>query len=313
MKETGLSLSRNYFTDTAMHQLAESFPDLYPRLAAGLVGNGSECFGYDDEVSRDHDWGVDFFLWVQETDRASIPELINWKNSLMTFRPPQYRRDKSQYGAAITVITCGDFYKQLIGVSDVPTDILQWFRIPENNLAMCVNGQVFMDNAGEFSSIRNRLLQYFPEDFRLKKIAAKCMAIAQTGQYNFKRMAGRGESVTVYTTVSRFVDAVTGLVFLLNKVYRPYYKWENRMLRSLPILGEEVGQLLKGLVSYSGLSPDVMDAQQKIIDTICSLLHKELKAQGLTSSEDWFFSTHGEEVRSRIQHPTIRSLPTTYE
>jgi len=313
MQENGLSISRDYFINTARPQLEERFPNLYPRLAAGLVGNGSECFGYDDEVSRDHDWGADFFLWVQEADRSAIPELTNWKNTLMTFCPPTFRRDQSQYGATITVMTCGDFYKQLIGVSDVPVDILHWFRIPENNLAMCVNGQVFMDNAGEFSSVRNRLLDYYPEDFRLKKIAAKCMAIAQTGQYNFKRMAGRGESVTVHTTVSRFVDAVTGLVFLLNKVYRPYYKWENRRLCSLPLLGAEIGQLLKDLVSYSGLTPEVLDAQQRIIDAICSLLHRELKAQGLTSSEDWFFSTHGEEVRSRIQHPTIRSLPATYE
>ena len=311
--EKGLDLSRSYFLETAKPKLKQAFPDLYPRLAAGLCGNGSECFGYDDEVSRDHDWGEDFFLWVTEDDRDRIPELIGWKRDLIAFFPPEHPRTQSEYGASISVMTCGDFYRQLVGTPDVPDDVLKWFRIPEANLAMCVNGDVFMDNAGEFTAIRRRFLEYYPEDFRLKKISAKCMAIAQTGQYNLQRMALREESVTVHTVVSRFVDAVTGLVFLLNRVYRPYYKWENRMLRSLPILGREIGSLLERLVSVAGLSPETLELQNNTVDGICGILHGELKRQGLTSSEDWFFSTHGEEVRMRISHEVIRSLPATYE
>ena len=309
----GLELSRQYFLETAMPRLRLDFPELFPRLAAGLVGNGSECFGYDDETSRDHDWGTDFYLWVQEADRSRIPELEQWKRTLMTFTPPAFPRQRSEYGAIVRVMTCADFYKQLVGVPDVPQDILQWFRMPENNLAMCVNGEVFMDNAGEFSAIRNRFLQHYPEDYRKKKISAKCMAIAQTGQYNLRRMAARGEAVTVYTTIARFIDAVTGLVFLLNRVYRPYYKWENRALRELPVLGKEVGVLLEQLVSQCGLSAAVLAQQEDIVSEICRLLHAELKNQGLTGSEDWFFSTHGEEVRSRIAHQVLRSLPATYE
>ena len=311
--EKGLDLSRKYFLETAEPKLKDAFPDIYPKLAAGLCGNGSECFGYDDEISRDHDWGEDFFLWVPEAFRDRIPELIEWKKSTLTFFPPDHPRTRSEYGASVTVMTCGDFYRQLVGTPDVPDDVLKWFRIPEANLAMCVNGEVFMDNCGEFTAIRRRFLEYYPEDFRKKKISAKCMAIAQTGQYNLRRMALREEPVTVHTVVSRFVDAVTGIVFLLNRVYRPYYKWENRMLRSLPVLGAEIGNLLERLVSVTGLSSGTLDLQQDAVDRICRLLHEELKHQGLTSSEDWFFSTHGEEVRSRIAHEVIRSLPATYE
>ena len=311
--EKGLDLSRRYFLETAEHRLKDAFPELYLRLAAGLCGNGSECFGYDDEISREHDWGEDFFLWVKEADRDRIPELIEWKKNLLAFFPPAHPRTRSEYGASITVMTCGDFFRQLVGTPDVPDDILKWFRIPEANLAMCVNGDVFMDNAGEFTGIRHRFLGYFPEDFRLKKISAKCMAIAQTGQYNLQRMARREEPVTVYTVISRFIDAVTGLVFLLNRVYRPYYKWENRALRSLPILGKDVGILLEQLVSVTGLSSSALDLQKDTVDRICRLLHEELKRQQLTSSEDWFFSTHGEEVRTRITHDVIRCLPATYE
>jgi len=309
----GLEISRDYFNNVAKPRLEEDFPDLFPRLAAGLVGNGSECFGFDDEISQDHDWGVDFFIWVSEQDAHRIPELTAWKQQLLTFSPPKFARTQSEYGANISVMTCSTFYRQLIGTAEYPADPIQWFRIPENNLAMCVNGEVFMDNLGEFTKIRNTFLNYFPEDFRLKKIAAKCMAIAQTGQYNHMRMAKRDEFVTVHTVISKFVDNVTGLVFLLNKVYKPYYKWENRMLRSLPILGKQIGSLLLDLVSVSGFDEAALSRQQEIIAEICKALHTELKNQNITSSDDWFFTTHGEEAMKRINHSVIRGLPATYE
>lgn len=309
----GMQISKEYFETVAKPRLEADFPDLFPRLAAGLVGNGSECFGYDDEISRDHDWGADFFIWVSEQDASYIPELTSWKTRLLTFFPPEHARTQSEYGANISVMTNGMFYKQLIGTEDYPSDILQWFRIPENNLAMVVNGEVFMDNLGEFTAKRQRFLAHYPEDFRKKKIAAKCMAIAQTGQYNHMRMAKRNEFVTVSTVLSKFIDNVTGLIFLLNRVYRPYYKWENRMLRSLPILGKEIGDLLNDLVLIPGFDTAALEKQQDVISKICALLHAELKKQNLTSSDDWFFSTHGEEVMKRIEHSVIRTLPATYE
>lgn len=311
--KTGLEYSKEYFNRFALPSLKEYFPELFPRLAAGLVGNGSECFGYDDEISRDHDWGSDFFIWLREEDKDQIQKLAEWKMRLLSFSPPPYPRKRSEYGANIAIQTCGDFYRSLIGVTDVPDDILQWFRIPENNLAMCVNGEVFIDNDGAFTAVRQRLLSYYPEDFRLKKISAKCMAIAQTGQYNLERMSKRGEMVTVFSTLAKYIDSVTGLVFLLNRVYRPYYKWENRMLRSLPILGQEISCLLCRLTEASPLEKDYIIRQKTTISSICKMLLQELHNQGLTSSDDWFFSTHGEEVRKRISHGVLRSLPATYE
>ncbi len=309
----GLMLSREYFENTAREKLENSFPELYPRLAAGLSGNGSECFGFDDEISRDHDWGVDFYVWVTEADRGTIEELASWKRQLFTFFPPQYRRDRSQYGAAVNVMTCEDFFRQLIGTYEYPQDLRQWFRIPEENLAMCVNGEVFMDNAGRMTQLRESFLQYFPEDYRKKKIAAKCMAIAQTGQYNHLRMAKRGEFITVNTVISRFIDSVIGLVFLLNRVYKPYYKWQSRMMRSLPILGPEIFGEIDELLLITGRDTGTLMRRQEKIEYICEILKKELQRQDLTSSDEAFFTAHGEEVQRRIEDSFIRSLPTQYE
>ena len=46
--------AKNLFLSRGREAISEFFPYADERLAAGLVGQGSECFGYDDDISRDH-------------------------------------------------------------------------------------------------------------------------------------------------------------------------------------------------------------------------------------------------------------------
>ncbi|MCL2201361.1 MAG: DUF4037 domain-containing protein, partial [Oscillospiraceae bacterium] len=164
----GLKLTREYFKSTAEPSLKTYFPALYPRLAAGLVGNGSECLGYDDELSRDHDWGIDFFIWTTEADKGFIPKLSEWKLDLFETSPPEFSPVRSGYGAQTGVMTCGGFYQSLIGAPEGPKTLGEWLRVPEENFALATNGEVFIDGAGEFSKTRNSLQKHYPEDLRKK-------------------------------------------------------------------------------------------------------------------------------------------------
>lgn len=113
-----------------------------------------------------------------------------------------------------------------------------WFTVPEENLAMAVNGEVFYDGPGEFTAVREYLLTGYPEDLRRKRIAARCMMLAQTGQYNLERCICREQLVTASTVCAKFVEEAICLVFLLNKTYKPYYKWAfPAMLRLPPQVG----------------------------------------------------------------------------
>lgn len=309
----GLELSREYFFKVAQPRLRRDFPELYPRLAAGLAGNGSECFGYDDETSRDHDWGVDFYIWTLERDRGMLPALREWKDALFNEDPPEYRRVRSEYGARVGVMTCGDFYTGLIGVSELPNTINEWIRVPEENFAMSVNGKIFIDEPGDFTKTRGGLLRYYPEDIRRKRIAAKCMALAQTGQYNHGRVAGRGDWVTLRTVLARFNDGAIAMAFLLCKVFRPYYKWAYRALRELPAPGGETARILLKIAEIGGFDGASQAERQRRIDDLCEIFASELRAQGLSNSDDWFLAGHGEEVQSGIDDTYLRALPAQFD
>ena len=72
----GLLLSERYFFEICAPMIEEKFPAYREKIAAGLVGDGSECFGFDDEISQDHDWGPAFCLWLTQEDYGAIGTLL---------------------------------------------------------------------------------------------------------------------------------------------------------------------------------------------------------------------------------------------
>ncbi len=322
-----LELSEEFFNDVALPSLKENFPDSWSRMAVGLVGNGSECMGFDDELSRDHDWGIEFYVWLTDVDYASIGDDVRaWKSQLIADNPNQPFKVISPYGVKTTVLTSGMFYKSLIGFPKGPQSVLDWRRAPEANYVLCTNGKVFTDPVGEFTETRNYLLGYYPEDLRRKKIAARCLAIAQTGQYNFLRIAQRGDVVAKEVALSKFVEDTMSMVFMLNKKFTPYYKWTFRAMKDLPVLADKVAPMLEQL--YTGekaegeLDPgnvllrDITKQDRNraiIVEDICRLIIGELKKQGLSHSSSTFLVQHGEEVQSTITDPDLKRLPTQYE
>ena len=72
----GLDLSRKYYETYGREMLERDFADILPYIAAGLVGQGSECMGYDDDLSQDHDFEPGFSIFLPGEDVvAALPEL----------------------------------------------------------------------------------------------------------------------------------------------------------------------------------------------------------------------------------------------
>ena len=58
----GLELGRKYYEEYGKPMLEKEFPEIINSIAVGLVGSGSDCYGYDDDISHDHDFEPGFFI-----------------------------------------------------------------------------------------------------------------------------------------------------------------------------------------------------------------------------------------------------------
>ena len=293
----GLDRSRALFEDHVMPKIREELPEVIPLLAAGLVGEGSECFGYADEISLDHDSETRICLWLDEEHFFQYEGLL--RRILENLSMDLSGTTSLFQGWRSGVFEIGRFYEQLIHVPDRPSSNKAWLEIDETSLAAAVNGEVFLDTYGAFTKIRNKLLEYYPQDVFLFKLARESAVCAQTGQYNYIRAVKRKDFVTASMIRAAFIDHFTRAVFLLNRTYRPYYKWAYQALSALPILGSEMYDRINALLNCP------WDGAEEDIEEMCQKLIEEMRRQQLTEKTSDFLMDHLPDLLSNIEDGSL--------
>jgi hypothetical protein len=298
----GLELAERFFTTHGSLMIRDRFGLYESRIAAGLVGPGSECFGFDDEISRDHDWGPGFCLWLTEDDHALIggelSRAYEHLPALFEGYGPRVTSNGEEWRVGVTTISA--FYRRFTGIDRSPQSIREWLRIPEHALAACTNGKVFTDPLGDFTRLREALLSYYPESLRLKRIASRCLTVAQSGQYNYPRSLKRGDRFAALHARAQFCTDALSLAFLLNRRYAPFYKWMHRAVKDLPLLGRIIHENIEQV-----LMPQNGAVTSEAIESICGLLAAELRCQGLSDADGAFLLDHAHSVNARIRDPLL--------
>jgi len=300
----GLELCEQYFRQCGLPALEAECGQHVSKMAIGLVGDGSECLGFDDEHSRDHDWGPGFCIWLTKEDFVEIgPEIQKVYESLPKSFAGFEARMTSQWGdGRVGVLEMGSFYQRYLGSPGAPETLSQWLVIPENALAMATNGKVFHDPKGSFTAIRNSLLDCYPEDVRLKKLAAQCMSAGREGQYNYPRCLKRNELYAAAQAEMQFLKSALSIVFLLNKTYLPFYKWAHRAVKVLPILGNDSYDAIAELMEMN--SPKDKEIR---LESFAKKIIAQLKELGLSEGESDFLPDHGPLIQECIRDEEMRS------
>ncbi len=293
--------------------LESGFPELLPYIAVGLCGSGSECFGYDDEISQDHDFepGFCIFLPSEETvDRRAAFQLERAYAKL----PKEFMGFKRQTvspvgGSRHGVLRTNEFFCEKTGSENGELETDAWLKIPEYALCEATNGEIFYDGKGDVTRIRD-CLSKMPDDVRKKRLAGSLIVMAQSGQYNYNRCIKHNETAAAQLAVFEFVKASLGAVFLLNSVYMPYYKWSFRALSSLPVLSS-LHDTLEFLMTSEN-TESLAETKYYIIEDIASSVIAVLQDQNLTDAVCGDLEKHAYSVNDKINDPYIRNLNIFY-
>ena len=306
----GIELSRKYFEEFGLPMLEHDFPHLMSFLSVGFVGSGSEHFGFDDEISHDHDFEPGFCIFLPEEDIISRRDAFLLERAYAKL-PKEYcgvkRLPISPAGGNRNgVFRTSEFYSSAVGVSNGALDTYAWLHIPDYALSEATNGEVFFDNYGEFTEIRSRLLS-MPEDIRLKRLAGNLLLMEQAGQYNFMRCVRHNEPNAARLACYEFVTAALKVFFLLNHKYMPFYKWCFRALRQIEN-GDEFEQRLSILLHADCCDLSSAAQQAEIIESIASYVIQILHNNELTDAKSADLEAHAYSVNSRIIDNEIRNL-----
>ena len=153
----GIDLSENYYLTFGKPMLEKDFAEYLDKITVGLVGDGSECFGFDDDLSLDHDFEPSFCIWIDreleskigfklERAYAKLPnEFLGYKRKILS----------PTGGNRRGVLVTEDFYS---AHGCYNPDLIDLVRLPSHYLATATNGEIFKTADTEFMQIRNSLI-----------------------------------------------------------------------------------------------------------------------------------------------------------
>ena len=302
----GLEEARKFYEEAGAEMISRNFGDFENRIAVGLVGHGSECFGFDDQTSRDHDFETGFCLWLTKEDEGKIGFRLMRAYDKLVKSVNGERADRVVENGFQGVFVTGDFYRRYTGCDGAPKTWQDWLYTNSAYFAEATNGKVFRDDLGEFTKIRNEILHGMPEDVRAKKIGSCSLKAAQSGQYNYARCLAHGEEGAAMLALFEFVTNAIELAFLLNRKHCPYYKWALRSMDGLDKFAE-LKQPLEYLLTADNDKAG-QSVKKAIVEDISLALANEINAQFDLGVEGGFLEPYAYAIQKRIKNSDIRNL-----
>ena len=178
-----------------------------------------------------------------------------------------------------------------------------WLYAEEKWIATAVNGEVFRDDEGTFTRVREDILNYYPQKIYLFKLAEQLHLYSHGGQSNYARMMARKDPVTAALCINQTVHAAMKLAYMLSKKYTPYYKWMFKGLSQLPAC-PGLAPLLEKLVAlppqdeawedyeYSATSINEKDEIIQTVEEIAGVILNELNKQGIVCGRQRFLESY---------------------
>ncbi|WP_193107278.1 DUF4037 domain-containing protein [Brachybacterium sp. FME24] len=309
---SGIDLSRAYFEQVVRPLLATHAAGL--EYAAARLGSGSDVLGFDDEQSRDHDWGLRLTLLVEGGRAGEIDAVLHrelpetWQGHPTRF-PTTWDPVVRQ---RVETASAADFALSRLGADPtVGLDVRDWLSLTGQAILEVTAGPVFHDGPGALTTIREGL-DWYPRDVWLYALAADWSRLGQEFP-DVGRAGLRGDEDGSAVIAARHVRTMLHLAHLLHRRWPPYGKWLARSAARLP-----GGGALR-IALHEVLRARDWRSRQSALADAAELLAAVQGEQGLPTldpaTESFFERPHigvralPELLLAQIQDPTVQELP----
>ncbi len=287
----GLAINKRFFFQVVKPLLDKKFGNL--KYACGLLGPGSDVLGLDDLTSRDHNWGLRLFLFLQDENISKRNDLAEYlsKNLPDTFesidvnwsepaedgsRTPEPTNGKVNH--KIMIFTIQEYLQHHFNILDL--DSLkpeQWLTLSEQKLLEFVSGEIFIDGFGKITELRKKM-QYYPPIIKYINLLGEWNAIASEIAF-IGRTRMLYDELGTHLITCRIINRLMRIGFILENQYTPYAKWIGSKFYYLPI-AREVHSLFQQII----VSAEWEERENTLIE--CYLIYaREMKKSGLISKE----------------------------
>lgn len=275
---SGIALARSYYEEAVAPLLYARWPRL-PHAAARL-GSGSDVLGLDDELSRDHDWGLRLTLLV---DGDKVDDVSDYLEEVL---PETYQGLPTRFATSwepkvrqrVQVATAEAFANSRLGV-DVSGEMrsVDWLCLTGQGVLEVTAGPVFFDDLGTLTGLRQKLAWY-PDDVWCHVVAAGWMRLGDTLP-DLGRTGHRGDDLGNRIIGARMAGAAMHLAFLISRRWPPYAKWVGTMFTQLPVAAD-----LMPLLNAASGSESWTQRQEALAEAL-AVLYRAQRAAGLPTAE----------------------------
>jgi hypothetical protein len=232
----GMALCEAFFIECVEPVLSGAFPAL--AYSAGRLGSGSDVIGYDDEVSRDHDWGPRLHVFPKEYSDGLKDEIESalkrelprmFRGFSVGFSAPDMRgisamsKGADEFRPRVKVMPFSAFLMGEIGRPNAD-DITpaEWLAFSEHRLLTLTRGRLFRDDLGLKKELKK--LAAYPRDVWLYLLYSDWSAVAEERAF-VKRAAAREDDLGSRIVAARIAHRLMHLAFLYEGRFAAYSKW----------------------------------------------------------------------------------------
>lgn len=283
----GLSLDKDYYENIGKPMLEEKYSEYLGDMLIGMCGEGSDCFGFDDGFSMDHDWGPGFYIWLENDLYNKIGGALQEAYDELPTDFRGYKRENTEHGKSrVGVCNIDDFCSYYLGKEAYaewrekgrisPDNILM---IPEYRLAAFCNGEIFKASESKENTLirlREYISSYYDRVTSIRLLCQRMAEFGQNAQYNYPRMKNRGDNSVAMQLLHTGLRRAVQAAYILNKQYTPHDKW-----------------LMKGTEGFSVLKeiPELVDkitveAARELINIADGKAVADIESQGENSAEE---------------------------